>query len=135
MTTQLIRWEPDDEAAFTGYVGTRAAVAFRVWPPDPAADPGEWQATSPLTGRQRYGRSEEEVKGRAEEMLREFVPSLGAVFATDLREHLEEQAAIHQELGDDHDERGRNIASREHWARAAALRGVLKYLDHELETR
>lgn len=55
-----------------------------------------------------------------------------------LREHLEREAATHQELGDDRsegaDETGWHLA-HEAWGAARAYREVIKYIDHELETR
>lgn len=131
MTTELIRWN-DTPSGSHGAFGPFSFITSRVYGND-----GDWLLVAHVPGmedrRARGGLGE--VKAIAESWLREFTASLGALFTSDLREHLEEQAAIQQELGDGHDELGHNIASREHWAKAEALRGVLKYLDHELETR
>jgi hypothetical protein len=134
MSTGLIRWEPDKETdgggALAGFTGTRPEPAFKLYAPDPVFP--SWQLTSRLFRSQSlYGDSEGELKQRAEEMLREFASSLVALFATDLRKHLTEQAAIHQEHGGQaHAERDQFGACR-YWGKAEALRDVLKYLDHQ----
>jgi hypothetical protein len=128
--SDLIRWEPGADAAFTGYAGTRDEPAFQVWRPDPAADQAGWRVTSRLVGRHCYRPSEAEVKSRAQEMLREYASSLGALFAADLRKHLEEQVATEQELGDDYTETDMNDAY-EHWGAARGLRETIKHIDRE----
>jgi hypothetical protein len=62
----------------------------------------------------------------------------GFVPVADLRKYLEEQVAIHQEHADDYAKIPGEASYREacrHWGAADALRGVLKYIDREVETR
>jgi hypothetical protein len=131
VSTELIRWTDASGGGFFGFAGSYAPAAFKVIPPDAGED--FWTLHNyicPL-GVSGFGETEAEIKQQAESWLRQFAPSLGALFATDLRQHLKEQVAIEQELGDGHDEQGHNITSREHWARAGALRDVLRYIDRE----
>jgi hypothetical protein len=79
-----------------------------------------------------------EVKATAESWLREFVSSLGALFAASLRKHLEREAATQQELGDDYSDSASPLAESQshlHWGRAQMCRDLIKYVEHELETR
>jgi hypothetical protein len=133
VTTELIHWRD----APSGSHGTFGPFSFIV---SPAYSGGGWMLVPYLPGMEdrRARGSLGEVKGIAESWLREFVTSLGALFACDLREHLTEQAAIHQGLGDDYSDSASPLAesqSHRYWGRAEALRDVLKYLDRELETQ
>lgn len=139
VTPSLIRWEPAPatEGGSYGFVATFGPAAFKVLAPDRSEGERHWLLHVCIAPAAifRYGETEADAKQQAGTWLREFVSSLGALFACDLREHLTGQAAIHQGLGDGHDEMGHNITSREHWAAARALAEVGKWLDHELETR
>jgi hypothetical protein len=136
VTTDLIRWTDASDGGFFGFAGNYAPAAFKVIPP--AAGEEFWTLHNyicPL-GVSGFGETEADAKQQAETWLREFVSSLGALFAADLREHLTEQAAIEQELGDDYSDSASPLAESQshlHWGRAEALRDVLKYLDQEAE--
>jgi hypothetical protein len=66
--------------------------------------------------------------------FRDYPVSLpGFISAASLREHLERQAGIEHELGDDYSERDMNDAY-EHWGAARGFREAVKHIDHELET-
>jgi hypothetical protein len=133
MTTELIRWNDGNE--ITGHVGACGPFAFFVSRVYLGAN---WQLAAGLPGfGQRLERRDDlgELKSVAESWLREFASSLGAVFATDLREHLEREAATHQELGADYDDQGDTLSGQENFARAEAYRSVVKFIEHELGTR
>jgi hypothetical protein len=138
VTTDLIRWTDASGGGFFGFAGNYAPAAFKVIPP--AAGEDFWTLHNyicPL-GVSGFGETEADAKQQAGTWLREFVTSLGALFAADLREHLTEQAAIHQDLGDDYSETpGETTLEQAHryWGHAEANRDLIKYLDHELETR
>jgi hypothetical protein len=140
VTTDVIRWTDAGELGRFGLAGTHEPVAFRVSPPDRSEGEERWMVLVFLGGSatHRWGETEAEAKQQAETWLREFITSLGALFAADLREHLTEQAAIHQGLGDDYGDSASPLAesqSHRYWGRAEALRDLIKYLDHELETQ
>jgi hypothetical protein len=138
VTTDLIRWTGASGGGFFGFAGNYAPAAFKVIPP--AAGEEFWTLHNyicPL-GVSGFGETEADAKQQAGTWLREFITSLGALFACDLREHLTEQAAIHQGLGDDYSDSASPLAesqSHRYWGRAEALRDVLKYVDRELETQ
>jgi hypothetical protein len=135
MATELIRWEPAGEKTIYGFAGSLKPVAFQIWTGGAGF---RWQLVTQLPGMEDVrpeSADPEELKAEADRILREFTSSLGALFAGDLREHLEREARTHQELGDDYDERGRSTSSRGYWSAAQAYRDVIKYLDHELESR
>lgn len=150
MSTELIRWLPDTEdGGFYGCAGKRAEPVFRLYPPNVDADCGEWLLSSRLTGISCYGRNgegEQEMKARAEEMLREFVTSLGAVFPGDLRSaplpgfvpaaalrsELDLLASQHQALGD---AKHGQPEALEHLGRAAAFDQVKEILNSLEATR
>lgn len=76
----LIRWTDNGYGGFLGYVGTLDSWLYQIW------DDGARWVLQPATGihlgmdNERYGDSPDELKARAEELLREFASSLGAVF-------------------------------------------------------
>ena len=132
--TDLILWNDTPSGSY-GALGSFSFVVSRVYGND-----GDWMLVAHLPGmKDRRARgSLGEVKAIAESWLREFASSLGALFTADLREHLEEQAAIHQDLGDDYSDSASPLAesqSHRYWGRAEAHRDLIKYLDHELEMR
>ena len=92
MNADLIRWHgPQAGGHYSGHAGSQDAMLFNIW--SPAGLPGdeEWVLTSSLPGQRpgealSYGPSPEPLKARAEELLREFAASIGAVFPADLGE-------------------------------------------------
>lgn len=81
MSADLIRWEPNGAGMLAGYVGTVGACLLEIF--EPGARDKEWILQSFLhgqAGRLSYGTGPDELKARAEELLREFASSLGAVF-------------------------------------------------------
>jgi hypothetical protein len=134
MATELIRWERANDVAELGFVGSHEPWLFQIWT---GGERQRWQllaAASLGVDERPESADPDELKARAEEMLREFASSLGAVFAPDLREHLERQAGIEQELGDDYSEKDLQQAHR-YWGHAEACRDLAKYVDHEMEMR
>jgi hypothetical protein len=133
VSTELIRWA-DSWNGSTGQFGPFTFIVSRVYT-------GEGYLLVPyLPGMEdrRARGSLGEVKATAESWLREFTALLGALFAADLRKHLTEQVAIHQECADDYAEIPGEASYREacrHWGAADALRGVLRYLDRETEAQ
>ena len=87
MTAPRLRWEGDTFGGYLGYAGTLPDSAYHVWPPTFS---DEWSLTSalPAQGPARrppglslgYADNPGELKDRAEELLAEFITSLGAVF-------------------------------------------------------
>jgi hypothetical protein len=131
MTTTLIRWN-DTPSGSHGAFGPFSFIVSRVY------SGGDWMLVAHVPGkeRRRAGGGLPEVKAIAESWLREFASSLGALFAVDLREHLERQAGIEQELGDDYSETPGETALEQahfHWGCAEAHRDAVKHIDHELE--
>jgi hypothetical protein len=127
----LIRWERASDVTELGFAGTHEPWLFQIWT---GGERQAWQlitATSLAVDERPESGDPEELKQRAEEMLREFAASLGALFAADLRKHLELQIATEQSLGDDYSERDQDEASQ-HWGGALALRDLLKYVNHEV---
>jgi hypothetical protein len=124
---ELTCWN-DTPSGSHGAFGPFSFITSRVY------SGGDWMLVAHVPGmeRRRARGGLGEVKAIAESWLREFVTSLGALFAVDLREHLERQAGIEQELGDDYSEKDLEQAHR-YWGHAEALRDVIKHLDHELE--
>jgi hypothetical protein len=130
MATELIRWN-DTPSGSHGALGPFSFVVSRVY------SGGEWMLVAHLPGmeRRRARGGLGEVKAIAESWLREFTASLGALFACDLREHLERQAGIEQELGDDYSETPGETALEQahfHWGCAEAHRDAIKHIDHGL---
>lgn len=76
--TDLIRWEPNRTDGLLGYAGTLADPwVFQIFRND-----GRWMLMSQLPGDHSRHRADDcdELKARAEELLREFAASIGAVF-------------------------------------------------------
>jgi hypothetical protein len=97
--TDLIRWERSASDGYLGYAGTLTDPLFQIWPPDRRDD--EWMLQmSTIAGRSGspvYGSGPDglkELKGRAEEMLREFAASIGAVFPGPVTAHEERWQAL-----------------------------------------
>jgi hypothetical protein len=135
VTTDLIRWTDASDGGFFGFAGNYAPAAFKVIPP--AAGEEFWTLHNyicPL-GVSGFGETEADAKQQAGTWLREFASSLGALFATDLREHLEEQVAVGRESAADCEDSSLADEAHYHDGRTAAFRDLLKYVNHEVETR
>lgn len=80
--SDLIRWEDNGFSGYLGYVGTMPDWFCQIW--KPALDGDDWvlqrAAMAGRVGKVRYGSSAGELKSAAEELLREFASSVGAVF-------------------------------------------------------
>lgn len=77
--TARIRWTETSLGEFAGRVGTLRWLAFQMRPP--AYDAGAWRLTSCIpgsTGNCTYYDEQREAQVKAEQMLEEFVSSLGA---------------------------------------------------------
>ena len=80
--TERIRWS-DEPGETLGYVGTFDRPAFRIWPPD---EEGDRILLVYLAGDGQHMYHDdtthalEALKTKAEELLSEFVSSLGAIF-------------------------------------------------------
>jgi hypothetical protein len=125
-----IRWN-DAPSGSTGQFGPFTFIVSRIY-----SGGGEYLLVPyvPGMGDRRAGGSLDDVKAVAETWLREFISSLGALFAADLRAWLEERAAVHQELGDDKAESPGVLASEQAhraWGRAEAFRETVKHLEEE----
>jgi len=83
----LIRWQDNDFGGYLGFAGTLPDWFCQIWKPDRDGD--EWvlqrSAMAGRTDRVRYGSGADELKARAEELLREFAASIGAVFPDEER--------------------------------------------------
>jgi hypothetical protein len=134
----LIRWERASDVAELGLAGSHEPWLFQIWT---GGERQCWQlitATSLGVDERPESADPDELKATAEGLLREFASSLGALFAADLRKHLEEQAAIEQDVADDKSEGADEQRWRDacgHWGAARALRDLIKYIDRELETQ
>lgn len=84
----LIRWEDNDRGGYLGYAGTLDDWFCQIWRPGLSDD--EWvlqrAAMAGRVGKVCRGSDPDELKARAEELLREFASSVGAVFPDDLGE-------------------------------------------------
>jgi hypothetical protein len=78
--TDHIRWQHDGAGEVTGRVGTLAQPVFRIWPPDDKGDCLLFVYLAGYQGDLYHGATPDELKGKAESLLSEFVVSLGAVF-------------------------------------------------------
>ena len=77
--TARIRW--DDEPGETlGYVGTFDSPAFRIWPPDAEGDRVLLVYLVGAAQHMYHGDTADGLKAKAEQLLTEFVSSLGAIF-------------------------------------------------------
>ena len=137
--TDLIRWEDSPVSkGVLGYVGAHEPWAFQIWHTGSGRKPWELIAQLPGVNDRPHASDPDELRALAEHVLREFAYPLGALFAADLREHLERSAATEQELGEDYadeaDEAGWRRAY-EHWGAARAFRETVKHIDRELEVR
>lgn len=137
--TDLIRWEDAPASNYVlGHVGTHEPWAFQIWHTGAGRKPWELITQFPGVNDRPHASDPGELKALAEHLLREFISSLGALFATDLRTHLERCAATEQQLGDDYADSPGETALEQahgHWGRAEAFRSVIKHVDHELEQR
>jgi hypothetical protein len=81
--TKRIRWEEALDGEGLGYVGSLDRPAFRLWPPD---EEGDRVLLVYLAGSAQHMYHDDgedsltALKAKAEELLEEFVSSLGAVF-------------------------------------------------------
>jgi hypothetical protein len=129
VTETRIRWDDDcagDIPHYAGRAGTVDADLFKIWPPD-GRDP-EWLLTPELPGHDYavYGDGLEELKGRAEELLAEFVASLGAVFPDGLREAVMSERDAHRMMaGEGHGDCPHSWSSHTSCGSARALDWVL----------
>ena len=103
MTADLIRWEDNGYGGFLGYVGTVESWLYQIWKPERSGDEWMLQPSSGAHfgyGKVSYGDSPDELKPQAEELLREFVSSLGAMFpAAADRPHVEAARRLLAEFG------------------------------------
>lgn len=81
--TDHIRWSNDSGGRIIGRVGTLDLARFVISAPLPGQRHGEWLLISRLPGQESvtvYDDYPESLTERAEELVAEFVSSLGAVF-------------------------------------------------------
>lgn len=77
----LIRWNDTQYGGLTGHVGSVDPWLFQIYRPDRADE--EWLLSSQLPGHLgllRHGSDRDSLKPEAEELLRQWLGSLGAVF-------------------------------------------------------
>ena len=126
----LIRWN-DTPAGSTGQFGPFTFIVSPLYT-------GEGYLLVPYIPGMKDRRARgalAEVKATAETWLREFVSSLGALFATDLREHLTVTARTEQSLGEQYSEMpGEDSRDRanQHLGAARVCRALIKLIEHGL---
>jgi hypothetical protein len=138
--TDLIRWEDNGTADFLGgYPGTTDTCLFEMY--GPGGLNAEWTLQSFLPGQvgvTRFGASPDELKPRAEELLREFTASVGAVFPDAhrwqalkdwLTAEIAHDLSVMEDFKDYPDD---GVTSTAHGAMASAKRSVLARM-RELE--
>jgi hypothetical protein len=79
--TDRINWQHEDDGTTTGHTGTNTADLFQIWPPED--DETDHMLVHSLPGSPHGPACDsdpDKLKGTAEEWLKEFITSLGAVF-------------------------------------------------------